>query len=381
MAKLTDLNIHIRNVDVNMTNLCLFRFYSGIFCEIIGQKLFKERFMQINEADADVLTGIYRIGAVANLSGVPVATLRVWERRYGLVAPPKTGGGQRLYSKQDVRKLTMLKTLTQQGHGISSLSVLSLDELQAMLNQHRAAHSSRGHASGEPVEIRLAVVGYSIASRLETQRFMQGLGQATLKLSQVFHQLQDALQAEVTDAPQVLLVQMGSVQIGAAQDLVRLRKQWGVRRCILIYHFATVAVLQYLHSAGVVARREPVTDEELTDIIQSVAYVDSSLLLPDPGMQATIAPRKYSDAVLRRMAEISTNVLCECPRHVADLISMLNSFEAYSQDCLSNSTQDARLHAYLTAVSGSARAMFEQALERIAAHENIDLKEVIRPPD
>jgi len=40
---------------------------------------------------------------------------------------------------------------------------------------------------------------------------------------------------------------------------------------------------------------------------------------------------------------------------------------------LSNSSEDAKLHAYLTAVSGSARAMFEQALERIAAHENIDL--------
>lgn len=336
--------------------------------------------MQINEDDADVTTGIYRIGAVANLSGVPVATLRVWERRYGLVAPPKTEGGQRLYSKQDVRKLTLLKTLTQQGHGISSLSALSSDDLQAMLNQHRAAHSNRGHAMGESGEIRLAVVGYSLASRMESQRFMHVAGQATLKLGQVFNHLQDALQASVAEAPQVLLVQMGSVQIGAVQDLVRLRKQWGVRRCVLIYHFATVAVLQYLHTAGVVARREPVTDEELTEIIQSVAYVDNSLLLPDPGMQATIAPRKYSDAVLRRMAEISTNVLCECPRHVADLISMLNSFESYSQDCLNNSTQDARLHAYLTAVSGSARAMFEQALERIAAHENIDLKEAPQPP-
>jgi hypothetical protein len=54
---------------------------------------------------------------------------------------------------------------------------------------------------------------------------------------------------------------------------------------------------------------------------------------------------------------------------------MLNSFEAYSQDCLSRTTEDARLHSYLTAVSGSARALFEQALERIAAHENIDLAE------
>ena len=75
------------------------------------------------------------------------------------------------------------------------------------------------------------------------------------------------------------------------------------------------------------------------------------------------------------MAGISTNVLCECPRHVADLLGMLNSFEAYSQECLSRTTEDARLHSYLTAVSGSARALFEQALERIATHEKIDLTE------
>jgi len=47
-------------------------------------------------------TGIYRIGAVAKMVGVPVATLRVWERRYAVVTPPKTEGGQRLYSDADL---------------------------------------------------------------------------------------------------------------------------------------------------------------------------------------------------------------------------------------------------------------------------------------
>jgi DNA-binding transcriptional MerR regulator len=331
--------------------------------------------MQDQNANTSSEEGIYRIGAVSNLSGVPVATLRVWERRYDLVSPPKSNGGHRLYSKRDVHKLTLLKTLTQQGHAISSLSHLSLENLQSMLNDHRSAISARQQTSGRPAVIRLAVVGYGMASRIETQRFLMTFGPTTLKVLQVFSDVQEALSAKLTETPDVWLVHMGSVQASIQNDLNQLRRQTGVRRCILIYHFATVTVLQYLHSSGVIGRREPVSDEELSEIIQSTVYVDNSLTLSAPGNPDTIPARKYSDAVLRRVADISTTVLCECPRHVAELVSMLNSFEIYSQDCLSKSGEDARLHAYLTAVSGSARAMFEQALERIAAHENIDLKE------
>ena len=108
----------------------------------------------------------------------------------------------------------------------------------------------------------------------------------------------------------------------------------------------------------------------MSDIIVSV-------LMLEPGHKRqgshTISPRKYNDEVLLRVAGISTKVLCECPKHVADLIFQLNSFEQYSRDCLNNSAEDASLHAYLSAVSGSARALFEEALERIAQHENIDL--------
>jgi hypothetical protein len=71
----------------------------------------------------------------------------------------------------------------------------------------------------------------------------------------------------------------------------------------------------------------------------------------------------------------ASNVLCECPRHVAELISQLASFEQYSQECLNKSTDDAHLHAFLCHISGSARALFENALEKIAHHEGIDLNE------
>jgi len=356
-----------------LENNCVFRYF---FDRISEQNLYKNTIMSPVTLSDSAFSPLYRIGAVSNLCGVPVATLRVWERRYGVVEPPKTEGGQRLYSESDVLKLTLLKNLTQQGHAISSIGNLAVSQLQAMLNEHRAARSMQVDAPTIPASISVAVVGYSLASRIETEKFTQVFGQqSTLKINHVFSDIKHALASPSTEAPDVLLVQMGSVQVSFKEDLHKLRQHLGVRRCVLIYHFATVAVLQFLHSSGVIARREPVSDVDLSEIIQSIVYVDNSWTLPVTGGGSTIPPRKYSDKVLRRMADISTNVLCECPHHVADLISMLNSFETYSQDCLSNSSEDARLHSYLTAVSGTARAMFEQALERIALQEKIDLSE------
>ena len=89
-----------------------------------------------------------------------------------------------------------------------------------------------------------------------------------------------------------------------------------------------------------------------------------------------IPPRKYDDIELMRVASISTDVLCECPKHVSEIITQLASFEQYSHECLNKSTEDAHLHAYLSSVSGSARALFESALEMVAKHEGIQLKDI-----
>jgi hypothetical protein len=78
-----------------------------------------------------------------------------------------------------------------------------------------------------------------------------------------------------------------------------------------------------------------------------------------------------------RVAGISTKVLCECPHHVAELITQLARFEQYSFDCLNKSSEDARIHAHLSAVSGTARALFEEALEMVAQHEGIDLQSLV----
>jgi DNA-binding transcriptional MerR regulator len=52
-----------------------------------------------------VSTGIYSIGAVARMLGVPTATLRTWEERYEIVVPERSSGGHRLYTRDQVEQL------------------------------------------------------------------------------------------------------------------------------------------------------------------------------------------------------------------------------------------------------------------------------------
>lgn len=58
---------------------------------------------------------VYTISHAARLTGVPAATLRVWERRYGLVAPIRTDGGYRLYDERALQVVRAMSSLVAAG--------------------------------------------------------------------------------------------------------------------------------------------------------------------------------------------------------------------------------------------------------------------------
>jgi MerR family transcriptional regulator, light-induced transcriptional regulator len=66
----------------------------------------------------------YRIKSVAALTGLTTSTLRAWERRYGLVEPQRTRGGYRVYSENDVARLTRIKSLLDNGFKVSEAIAL-----------------------------------------------------------------------------------------------------------------------------------------------------------------------------------------------------------------------------------------------------------------
>jgi DNA-binding transcriptional MerR regulator len=80
-------------------------------------------------------SGRYRIQAVAEMTGVSSATLRAWERRYGIPAPRRSSSSYRLYSDRDVELIRRVRELCEAGMAPSEAarSVLTIDEDSAEL--------------------------------------------------------------------------------------------------------------------------------------------------------------------------------------------------------------------------------------------------------
>ena len=76
---------------------------------------------------------MYSIKAVTALTGLGAETLRAWERRYQAIIPRRDDNGRRSYSQLDLERLTLLANLTRQGHAISKVSDLQLEQLQQLI--------------------------------------------------------------------------------------------------------------------------------------------------------------------------------------------------------------------------------------------------------
>lgn len=63
---------------------------------------------------------MYTIKRAAERAGVPVASLRAWERRYGVVHPARTDAGYRLYDDAAVERLRTMRRLIGAGWSASA---------------------------------------------------------------------------------------------------------------------------------------------------------------------------------------------------------------------------------------------------------------------
>jgi len=75
------------------------------------------------------------IGVVAERTGLSPDVLRVWERRYNVVSPRRSPGGQRVYSDADIERLDLLNRATQRGHSISHVASLAKGKLEDLVHQ------------------------------------------------------------------------------------------------------------------------------------------------------------------------------------------------------------------------------------------------------
>lgn len=78
---------------------------------------------------------LYNIGVVARMTGVSMATLRAWERRYNFPESERTAGGHRLYSEKDVMRLRWVKSRIDEG-------MQTAQAIHALRHQEQTGHIS-----------------------------------------------------------------------------------------------------------------------------------------------------------------------------------------------------------------------------------------------
>ena len=330
----------------------------------------------------------HRSGAVARMLRMPVATLRVWERRYGLTQPKLSPSGQRLYSADDVRRLALVKQLTDLGHAIGSLAPLDMPQLQRVASDHACALAATqagdrsNAASVPPVRAwRLALIGTALGTRLQRPALLRRLGRPVRLLGPFGDTVRAAAALQGSDVDALLFHEPQLHEGWLASMEADAPAFAGLPKAVL-YGFAADPVCEALATAGMALLREPQPDAVVAQWLHSLSMSakpsQPASRSPAPTAEP-VPPRRWDDAALADFAGRSSTIACECPRHVAELLLQLSHFEAYSAECERRSAADAELHAYLWQVAAASRIRFEAALEHVALHEGLMLPLSLTP--
>lgn len=73
------------------------------------------------------------IGAVSQATGIPVETLRTWERRYGFPDPDRNDAGHRRYERNVISRLRLTERAVEAGYRPSNVVGMTEDDLRELL--------------------------------------------------------------------------------------------------------------------------------------------------------------------------------------------------------------------------------------------------------
>lgn len=309
----------------------------------------------------------YRIGAVCRLTGISQHVLRVWEKRYGVVKPLRSETDRRLYRDSDIHRLSLLKALVDRGQAIGSIADLDNEALEQRLQQAEGTLKP-GAAAKKPA---LVLLGESLVASREDCAMSE-----SFSFAGHYDNLLEYTAEKPVKRLDVAVVEWPSLQVDSAVEITRYANRLNARHLILVYDYAPRAALRRLSNDRITALRSPLDIAALEAVIAwrfglVTRQADSS----EPTL-GVMPSREFNDRELAYLATQSLAIDCECPMHLAQLISRLVRFEAYSAECESRNAEDAALHSYLHNTTSRARSMMERALKRVVELENLSM-----PPD
>ena len=93
----------------------------------------------------------FSIRVASRLTGITADTLRIWERRYGFPAPVRTTSGHRVYTEQDVERLSLITRAMQAGYRASDAIAEPPERLRAFVAGQAGAGQDRS-LGGDPID-------------------------------------------------------------------------------------------------------------------------------------------------------------------------------------------------------------------------------------
>ena len=316
---------------------------------------------------------LYGIGAVAKLTGLTDHTIRVWERRYSAVVAQRAANGRRVYAPSDVEKLGLLKRLTNQGLSIGQIAGNSIEELR-----ERVRSMSEIASTSVPETIKVAVLGDFLPGQLAAKDRAVAPLQVVIAESSADRFVADLSRNRLD----VIVHESPVLDNGVIERMVGYMEHARAARGVIVYNFGRVRDIDIARDSRIVAVRSPVDVDELrAAVMRTFASAVPRQAEDETSRESTptdwdfagrIAPRRFSNQQLMKLAQASTAIDCECPHHLAQLVGDLTAFEIYSSNCANRDEDDAALHRYLHQTTAQARALIEVALQRVAEAEGIE---------
>jgi D-Tyr-tRNAtyr deacylase len=264
-----------------------------------------------------------------------------------------------------------MKQLVDAGDAIGEVAILNSEALQG-----RAAEARRLPQPGalaEATPIRVLLVGEPMATAV--QEASETLPRIT-PVATYFDVTDFEARAGDVEAD-VLVIEQATLHEDTAARVIDWLGRAKAAHAVVLYRYASAEALRRLPASKCSALRAPVDPRTLQ--AHCLSMMHATLTAPGPAAVEGAAitqpapPRRYDDEALAYLATLSSTVKCECPRHLAELITNLAAFEDYSAECESRSPRDAALHAYLYATASHARHIIEDALDHVVEMEGIKL--------
>lgn len=126
---------------------------------------------------------LHPIQVVARRTGLSADVIRAWERRYQAVEPQRSTTDRRLYSDEDVARLTLLRRVTQAGRRISDVARLPLPTLQQLVVEEAAIESVAEPALDSEGDDRHLTACLQAVQRLDAVALEASLATAARTLS------------------------------------------------------------------------------------------------------------------------------------------------------------------------------------------------------